>query len=83
MSHWSLCCELTLCPEYERRLDANLTRQTSCKEAERTFLSIKASHIVLVFQVTCQMLVDWFIAEIERRDSVSPKVKLFVCMNVY
>ena len=47
------CFELTPCPEYERRIDADLTRQTSCKEAERTFLSIKASHIVLVFQVTC------------------------------
>ena len=30
------CFELTPCPEYERRIDANLTRQPSCKEAERT-----------------------------------------------
>ena len=30
------CFELTPCPEYERRTDANLTRQPSCKEAERT-----------------------------------------------
>ena len=30
------CFELTPCPGYERRIDANLTRQPSCKEAERT-----------------------------------------------